>query len=118
VTEFIDDMAAAYGWADLVICRSGALTISELMAAGLPAILVPFPFAVDDHQTVNGRVLVDADAARMIQQRDMTPASLAGLLSEMLADSTALHRMAERAYGMARRDAACRVADVCTEVVS
>jgi UDP-N-acetylglucosamine--N-acetylmuramyl-(pentapeptide) pyrophosphoryl-undecaprenol N-acetylglucosamine transferase len=118
VTEFIDDMAAAYSWADLVICRAGALTVSELMAAGLPAILVPFPFAVDDHQTVNGRVLVDADAARMIQQRDMTPARLAGLLSEMLADSTALHRMAERAYGMARRDAARRVADVCTEVVS
>jgi UDP-N-acetylglucosamine--N-acetylmuramyl-(pentapeptide) pyrophosphoryl-undecaprenol N-acetylglucosamine transferase len=118
ITEFIDDMAAAYAWADLVICRAGALTVSELMAAGLPAILVPFPFAVDDHQTVNASVLVDADAARLIQQRDLTPDALAGLLRELLADPVALHGMAMRAYRMAQRDAARRVADACTEVVA
>ena len=62
VTPFIDDMAGAYAWADLVVCRSGALTVSELAAAGLGAVLVPFPHAVDDHQTANARVLVDAGA--------------------------------------------------------
>ena len=76
VSEFIDDMAAAYAWADVAICRAGALTVSELMAAGLPAVLVPFPFAVDDHQTANARFLVDAGAALLLQQRDMTPGRL------------------------------------------
>jgi UDP-N-acetylglucosamine--N-acetylmuramyl-(pentapeptide) pyrophosphoryl-undecaprenol N-acetylglucosamine transferase len=118
VMEFIDDMASAYAWADLVICRSGALTVSELMAAGLPAVLVPFPHAVDDHQTANGRVLVKAGAARMIQQRDMTPDALAGLLAGLLGDRTILHAMANRAHAIAQRDAARRVADVCTEVIA
>ncbi|MGH8528505.1 MAG: undecaprenyldiphospho-muramoylpentapeptide beta-N-acetylglucosaminyltransferase, partial [Nevskiales bacterium] len=86
VTAFIDDMAAAYAWADLVICRAGALTIAELAAAGLAAILVPFPHAVDDHQTVNGQYLVQVGAALMIQERDLTPALLANALQTLLAD--------------------------------
>ena len=118
VSEFLDDMAAAYTWADLVICRAGALTVSELMAAGMPAILVPFPFAVDDHQTVNARFLSDANAARLIQQRDMTPHVLAELLESLIGDRDALHAMAMRAYKLARRDATQRVAAICTEVAA
>lgn len=118
VTEFVDDMAAAYGWADIAICRAGALTVSELMAAGLPAILVPFPFAVDDHQTVNARFLCDADAGRLIQERDMDATTLAGLLRDMIGDRDALHAMALRAYGLAKRDATGRVAAVCEAVAA
>lgn len=118
VVEFVDDMADAYLWADLVICRAGALTVSELMAAGLPAILVPFPFAVDDHQTVNARFLTEARAAHLIQQRDMDAAALGDLLQSLLADPGELHAMAVRAYGLARRDASRAVADVCSEVAA
>lgn len=94
---FIDDMAAAYEWADLVVCRAGALTIAELAAVGLPAVFVPFPFAVDDHQTVNARYLVDAGAAVLIQERDMSPKRLAALLRPLLANRDRLREMAERA---------------------
>lgn len=118
IVEFIDDMDAAYRWADLAICRAGALTVSELMAAGLPAVLVPFPYAVDDHQSVNAGFLADADAGRLLQQRDMTPQALAATLSDLMSDRDALHAIALRAYGLARRDAAARVADVCAEVIA
>lgn len=118
VSEFLDDMADAYGWADLVVCRSGALTVSELMAAGKPSILVPFPFAVDDHQTANAWFLSNADAALLIQQRDITIERLAGILGDLLADRPRLLAMALQAYGMARRDAAVSVADVCEEVAA
>ena len=80
---FIDDMAGAYAWADFVICRAGALTIAELAAAGLGSILVPFPSAVDDHQTRNARFLVDADAAVLIPQQALGPGSLAAEIAEM-----------------------------------
>ena len=77
---FIDDMAARYGEADLVICRAGALTVSELAAAGVASVLVPFPHAVDDHQTHNARFLADAGAAVLVQQRELSPRRLADLL--------------------------------------
>ena len=77
---FIDDMAACYARADLVICRAGALTVAELAAAGVASVLVPFPHAVDDHQTHNARFLADAGAAVLVQQRDLSPRSLADLL--------------------------------------
>ncbi|WP_334223780.1 undecaprenyldiphospho-muramoylpentapeptide beta-N-acetylglucosaminyltransferase [Thiosocius teredinicola] len=118
VTEFVDDMAEAYSWADLVICRSGALTVSELMAAGKAALLVPFPFAVDDHQTVNAGFLVDAGAAQLIQQRDITTERLADLLRELLSDRERLHAMGAKAYAIAKRDSAQRVADVCEELAA
>ncbi|MCB1773037.1 MAG: undecaprenyldiphospho-muramoylpentapeptide beta-N-acetylglucosaminyltransferase [Gammaproteobacteria bacterium] len=118
VVEFVDDMAAAYQWADLLICRAGALTVSELMAAGRPAVLVPFPFAVDDHQTVNARFLTAADAAVMMPQGDMTAEGLAGLLRELLGDRGRLYRMAQRAYALAKRDATRLVADHCEEVAA
>jgi UDP-N-acetylglucosamine--N-acetylmuramyl-(pentapeptide) pyrophosphoryl-undecaprenol N-acetylglucosamine transferase len=118
VVEFVDDMAAAYRWADLVICRAGALTVSELMAAGKPAVLVPFPFAVDDHQTVNARFLTEADAAVLLQQSDMTSDRLAALLQELLGDRERLQSMARRAYALARREATRGVADYCEEVAA
>jgi UDP-N-acetylglucosamine--N-acetylmuramyl-(pentapeptide) pyrophosphoryl-undecaprenol N-acetylglucosamine transferase len=116
VTPFIADMAEAYGWADLVVCRSGALTVSELAAAGLGAVLVPFPHAVDDHQVGNGRYLSDAGAARLIIQRDLTPEGLAEILAELIDDPRKRLAMAEAARAKAKVDAADVVADACLEL--
>lgn len=118
IGEFLDDMAEAYRWADLVICRAGALTVSELMAAGVPAVLVPYPFAVDDHQTVNARVLSDADAAVLIDQARLTPEVLAGQLTRLLGDRVLLAQMAARAHALAEREAAQKVADHCEELAA
>jgi UDP-N-acetylglucosamine--N-acetylmuramyl-(pentapeptide) pyrophosphoryl-undecaprenol N-acetylglucosamine transferase len=115
VTPFIRDMAEAYGWADLVVCRAGALTVSELAAAGVASVLVPYPFAVDDHQVGNARYLADAGAARLVIQRDLDIGGLAGLLEELLGDRNGLLRMAEAARTRARADAAGRIADACWE---
>ena len=118
VTPFIADMAEAYAWADLVVCRAGALTVSEIAAAGLPAIFVPFPYAVDDHQVGNARWLSDAGAARLIIQRDLTPALLAEQLRELLADPEKRLAMAEAARAKAQIDAAERIADACMELAA
>lgn len=101
LTAFIDDMAAAYDWADLVVCRAGASTVAELAAAGCAALLVPFPAAVDDHQTRNGEYLVNAGAAQLIQERDLTAQRLADVLSELLADRRRLLTMAKAARTVA-----------------
>jgi UDP-N-acetylglucosamine--N-acetylmuramyl-(pentapeptide) pyrophosphoryl-undecaprenol N-acetylglucosamine transferase len=108
---FIDDMAERYASADLVICRSGALTVAELAAVGVASVLVPFPHAVDDHQTGNARFLADAGAAVLLPQTELTPQRLAALLQEM--NRERLLVMAEKARGRARPDATARVADVC-----
>ncbi|KAA6186624.1 undecaprenyldiphospho-muramoylpentapeptide beta-N-acetylglucosaminyltransferase [Thiohalocapsa marina] len=113
VTAFIDDMAEAYAWADLCVCRAGALTVSELAAVGLPAIFVPFPYAVDDHQVGNARFLSDAGAAELIIERDLTPEGLAGSLSALLADPARRLAMAEAARARASTDAAAVIADAC-----
>lgn len=113
VVKFIDDMAGAYEWADLVICRAGALTIAELAAAGIASILVPFPHAVDDHQTANARFLADAGAAILLPQSELTAGKLS-LLQNMPRGQ--LLQMAEKARELAKPDAAERVADVCMEV--
>jgi UDP-N-acetylglucosamine--N-acetylmuramyl-(pentapeptide) pyrophosphoryl-undecaprenol N-acetylglucosamine transferase len=110
---FIDDMAARYSWCDLVICRAGALTIAEITAAGVASVLVPFPSAVDDHQTSNARFLVDAGAAELLPQRDLTPETLAALIKSKT--RAALSVMAEKARALAKPDATARVADVCVE---
>lgn len=115
VEGFIEDMAAAYAWADLVICRAGASTIAELAAAGCASVLVPFPSAVDDHQTANGQHLVRADAARLIQERDLTPEKLAAVLRE-LNDRARLLKMAAAARGVAWKNAEQRIADVVLAV--
>jgi UDP-N-acetylglucosamine--N-acetylmuramyl-(pentapeptide) pyrophosphoryl-undecaprenol N-acetylglucosamine transferase len=116
VTPFIEDMASAYAWADLVVCRAGALTVSELAAAGVGAVLVPYPHAVDDHQTGNARFLSEAGAARLMPQDELTPTSLAQVLSELLGDRAKLLEMAEAARSRAQTDAAERIADACLEL--
>ena len=113
VTAFIEDMAEAYGWADLIICRAGALTVSELAAVGLGAVLVPYPNAVDDHQTYNAEYLVAAGAALRIADRDFTPPRLASELQRFGSDRTALLRMAESARALARPDAAQELLRTC-----
>lgn len=111
---FIDDMAAAYAEADLVICRAGALTVAELAAAGAASLLVPLPTAVDDHQTGNARFLSAAGAARLLPQSTLTVTGLAGLLQTMSrADCL---EMASQARRLAIVDAAVRVADVCEDL--
>lgn len=112
VDAFIEDMASAYAWADLAICRAGAMTIFELAAAGLGSVLVPFPHAVDDHQTANARYLADADAAVILQERDMTAERLAEVVSALL-DRSRLSAMAERAATKARPNATEQVASAC-----
>ena len=115
VTEFIKDMAQAYSWADLVICRSGALTVSELAAVGVASILVPFPHAVDDHQTHNAAFLADAHAGILIQQRDLTPAKLAETLDELVTEPEMLVNMALAARKVATPNATVEVADACEQ---
>lgn len=107
---FIEDMAGAYEWADIVVCRAGALTIAELAAAGVGSILVPYPHAVDDHQTANARFLANAGAAILLPQSELTAEKLA-LIQNLGRDQ--LLQMAERARDLARPDAARVVADVC-----
>jgi UDP-N-acetylglucosamine--N-acetylmuramyl-(pentapeptide) pyrophosphoryl-undecaprenol N-acetylglucosamine transferase len=111
---FIDDMARAYADADLVICRAGATTVAELAAAGVAAILVPFPFAVDDHQTTNARYLADAGAGVLVQQRDLTPDALAGMLRGFSREQ--LLAMATKARALGKPDATRAVADACMEL--
>lgn len=112
---FIDDMAAAYAWADLVICRAGALTIAELCAVGVPALFVPYPAAVDDHQTANARPMADAGAATIIAESELTPEHLAGLLREWLQSRAELQQRAARARALSTPDALRRITDVCLE---
>jgi UDP-N-acetylglucosamine--N-acetylmuramyl-(pentapeptide) pyrophosphoryl-undecaprenol N-acetylglucosamine transferase len=115
VEAFIADMAAAYAWADLVVCRAGALTVSELAAAGLGAVLVPLPGAIDDHQNANARWLEDAGAALRCQQAEFTPAWLADTLQCLR--PAQLRAMAERARELARPAAADDVARTCLEMM-
>jgi UDP-N-acetylglucosamine--N-acetylmuramyl-(pentapeptide) pyrophosphoryl-undecaprenol N-acetylglucosamine transferase len=114
VRAFIDDMAQAYAGADLVVCRSGALTVAELSAAGVGSLLVPFAAAVDDHQTRNAQFLVDANAAVLLPERELTPQRLADELTRLLAQGReGLNRMAQNARRVAIVDADTRIADAC-----
>jgi len=115
-TAFIDDMVAAYEWADVVVCRAGALTVSELAAAGLAAILVPLPTAIDDHQSMNARWLADAGAALAVAQAAFTPEWLAAQLSRWSDARDDLLLMATRARALAMPRAADTVAANCLEV--
>ena len=118
ITPFIEDMAAAYEWADLVICRSGALTVAELAAAGVAAVLVPFAYAVDDHQTRNAEYLAEAGAAIILDQSSLNPEILAAALKPLLADRAVLLEMAVAARRMALPDAAEKVVEACREWVA
>jgi UDP-N-acetylglucosamine--N-acetylmuramyl-(pentapeptide) pyrophosphoryl-undecaprenol N-acetylglucosamine transferase len=118
VVPFIDDMAASYGWADLAVCRAGALTVAELTAAGLGAVLVPFPHAVDDHQTRNAEVLLAVGAAELMQERDLQPQALAQRLQALLGDRDRQLAMAAAARTLAKPDAAQVIAHACMEVAA
>jgi len=113
VMPFVDNMGFYYAQADLVVCRAGALTVSELAAAGVASILIPFPHAVDDHQTVNARFLSDRGAAMLLPQREMSPERLAELLRNMTRERAL--EMAQAARAAAQPNAAQRVAEVCME---
>ena len=116
-SEYIEDMAGAYDWADLVICRAGAMTVAEIAAAGVAAIFVPYPYAIYDHQTLNARFLTDKKAAILISQERFTDDKLADLLVELTDDRPCLAGLSRRARRYAKTDATRRVADICIEVM-
>lgn len=111
---FIDDMASMYAWADFVICRSGALTVAEVSAVGLGSLMVPFPFAVDDHQTTNAAYLAEAGAAMLVQQKELSADKLAKLLSELSREKCL--DMAQKARALGKSEATADVAAICVEV--
>ncbi len=113
VLPFIEDMAAAYAWADLALCRAGAMTIAELQAAGLGAVLVPLPQATDDHQTKNADAMVRIGAARLLRERDLTPETLSASIGELTADRAQMLKMAVAARSARNVDAAARLAELC-----
>jgi UDP-N-acetylglucosamine--N-acetylmuramyl-(pentapeptide) pyrophosphoryl-undecaprenol N-acetylglucosamine transferase len=110
VFEFIQDMASAYSWADMVICRAGAMTVSEIAAAGLPSVLVPLPHAIDDHQRANARYLADEGAAILIEQNELNETSLINAIEQIQHNLESMSRLAR---SKARLDATDRVAEVC-----
>ena len=114
---YINDMAEAYAWADLVLCRSGASTISEICSAGVAAVLVPYPHAVDDHQTANARYLSDAGAAVLVPQAELTANSVVQLLCRFNKERHKLIEMANLARNKAYPDATYRIAQVCLETM-
>lgn len=109
VDAFIDDMASAYAWADLLICRAGATTISELTALGIPALYVPFPQAADDHQTANARSVVDAGGGLMVSDADFGGPACVTMLANLLLSPAALNTMSERARALGQPDAGTRI---------
>lgn len=111
---FIDNMAEQYAWADVVICRAGALTVAELAAAGVASVLVPFPYAVDDHQTTNAQFLSESGAALLVQQSELTTEILATLLQELKREK--LLAMSQAARALAKPDATQHVATICKEL--
>jgi UDP-N-acetylglucosamine--N-acetylmuramyl-(pentapeptide) pyrophosphoryl-undecaprenol N-acetylglucosamine transferase len=115
IEAFIDDMAEVYGWADLVICRAGAMTVFELAAAGVGSILVPYPHAVDDHQTANAEYLVNAGAAIIRQQHELSSEWLGDTIARLTRQRDTLIKMAVAARNMAKPNAANEVADLCMQ---
>lgn len=116
IDAFIDDMAKAYEWADIVLCRAGAMTLAELAAAGIGSILVPFPYATDDHQTANATYLAERDAAVVIAESDCTPFRLQQIITELNQNRESLVNMAEKARASSMPEADVAVARVCEEL--
>lgn len=113
VEAFIDEVDRAYTWADLIICRSGAITLAEIAIVGLGAVLIPYPYAVDDHQTANARAYVAEGAAYLMSEAEMDAGSLSNLLASILSDDKQLLAMACAAHRLGRANASKRVADEC-----
>jgi UDP-N-acetylglucosamine--N-acetylmuramyl-(pentapeptide) pyrophosphoryl-undecaprenol N-acetylglucosamine transferase len=118
VNPFILDMAEAYAWSDLVVCRAGALTVAELTAAGRASVLIPFPHAIDDHQTKNGEWLVANGAAELHSQSDLSAAKMQEIIETYMNDRKRLKLMGAKAHGLALPDAAKQVADICMEIIN
>lgn len=116
--EFIDDMAAEYAAADLVIARSGATTVAELGVVGVPAILIPYPYAADNHQEINAKEMVEAGAALMFQQAQLSPQTLADAIETLASDAEALARMGSAMKALGRANAAASILDWCEQHVS
>ncbi len=117
VIAFEPDMPRRYRWADLALCRAGAITVAELLLARLPALLVPYPFAADDHQAANARVLAESGAARLLDSRDFCADRLVHALESLFAEPSALVDMSARAGRLARRDAARAIVEECAALV-
>jgi UDP-N-acetylglucosamine--N-acetylmuramyl-(pentapeptide) pyrophosphoryl-undecaprenol N-acetylglucosamine transferase len=113
ITPFIEDMAAVYSWAGLVICRAGAMTVSEVAAAGLAALFVPLPNAIDDHQTANARYLAEEGAAILMPQQKLNSEELSSKLEEFISNQNELVKMAGRARQLAEVEATANVAEIC-----
>ena len=116
VRDYIEDMATLYEWCDVAVCRAGAMTVAELACAGVPALLVPFPYAVDDHQTTNAAFLTEADAAWCIQQQDLTAEKLAARLAALT--RAQLELMSRKALALAKPEATRTVANICEELAN
>jgi len=116
VEPFIEHMAAAYVWTDLIVCRAGAMTVSELAQVGVPSILIPYPHAVDDHQTQNAKFLVDAGAAVWLPQNELTANKLAKMLDELVDNPKRLQAMSDAARSCAKPDAVLDVVNQCLEL--
>lgn len=118
VTDFIDDMAKAYAWSDLLICRAGAMTIAECCAAAKPALLVPYPFSAGDHQVKNAQAMVDVGAGKMLFNEQLSQPEMVEALTEMLSNKAELAQMGECALSLHKADALNAVADVCEEYLN
>ena len=116
LSSYIDNMAEAYAWADLVLCRAGAMTIAELSAIGVASILIPFPYAVDDHQTANARYLSDEACALLIQEADLSVEKLSQAIADLCTSRAELLRIANKARTLSRSQATETVASLCLEV--
>jgi UDP-N-acetylglucosamine--N-acetylmuramyl-(pentapeptide) pyrophosphoryl-undecaprenol N-acetylglucosamine transferase len=116
VVPFVEDMAQAYSWADMVICRAGALTVAELCAVGLGAVFVPFPFAVDDHQTENARFMVKKDAALCVQQKDLTQGLLTDIVEQFALAPDKRLAMAKAAYQLRKVHVPEKIFNICEEI--
>jgi UDP-N-acetylglucosamine--N-acetylmuramyl-(pentapeptide) pyrophosphoryl-undecaprenol N-acetylglucosamine transferase len=116
VRPFIVDMASAYAASDLIICRAGATSLAEITVAGKASVLIPFPYAANDHQTENARAMVEAGAAAMIRENDLTVETLYSLVESLLGDDKKLRGMEEKSKALGRPDAAARIVDACVRL--
>ena len=118
IEEFIDDMDEAMAWAQVIICRAGALTVSEIAVVGLPAILIPYPYAIDDHQTANAEYLRQAGAALVVQEREFNDGLLVTAIKRLLDDHGLRAQMAASSLAAAQRGVASRFVDICEAEIS
>ena len=117
IMAYIEDMTAAYSWADVVICRAGAMTIAELAIVGIASVLVPYPYAVDDHQTFNAKYLSDSGCAVLIPEKDLTAETLANELLSLCGSRQQLLRMAEAVHALGKPQATAEVSESCLELI-